>query len=80
MSVEHINRGGLAIPNSKDVLEILKIFDPNLFSVRIYFEENRSRLAEELAIDRIKNIIDVLIVNGNGNWIILSTHFSNGFY
>jgi len=66
VSVEHINRGGLAIPNSKDVLEILKIFDPNLFSVRIYFDENRSKLAEELAIDRIKNIIDIANLHNKG--------------
>jgi hypothetical protein len=66
VSVEHINRGGLAIPNSKDVLEILKIFDPDLFSVRIYFDENRSKLAEELAIDRIKNIIDIGILKNKG--------------
>ena len=66
VSVEHINRGGLAIPNSKDVLEILKIFNPNLFSVRIYFDENRSKLAEELAIDRIKNIIDVANLHNKG--------------
>ena len=66
VSVEHINRGGLAIPNSKDVLEILKIFNPNLFSVRIYFDENRSKLAEELAIDRIKNIIDIANLHNKG--------------
>ena len=66
ISVEHINRGGLAIPNSKDVLELLKIFDPNLFSVRIYFDENRSKLAEDLAIDRIKNIIDIANLNNKG--------------
>ena len=66
VSVEHINRGGLAIPNSKDVLELLKIFDPNLFSVRIYFEENRSKLAEDLAIDRIKNIIDIANLHNKG--------------
>lgn len=59
VAIEHINRGGLAIPSTKDALEIINIFDPNLLSVKIYFEKNRSKLAEELAVDRLLSLIEI---------------------
>ena len=63
VAIEHINRGGLAIPSTKDALEIINIFDPNLLSVKIYFEKNRSKLAEELAVDRLLSLIEISTVS-----------------
>jgi hypothetical protein len=59
IAIEHINRGGLAIPSTKDVIEVIKIFNPEYLSVKIYFEKNRSKLAEELAIERLINLSDI---------------------
>tara|TARA_B110000438_G_scaffold163004_1_gene156064 strand:- start:4159 stop:5016 length:858 start_codon:yes stop_codon:yes gene_type:complete len=59
IAIEHINRGGLAIPSTKDIIEIIKIFNPESLSVKIYFEKNRSKLAEELAIERLLNLSDI---------------------
>tara|TARA_B110000438_G_scaffold4872_1_gene4863 strand:+ start:5473 stop:6333 length:861 start_codon:yes stop_codon:yes gene_type:complete len=59
IAIEHLNRGGLAIPSTKDIIEIIKIFDPEFLSVKIYFEKNRSKLAEELAIERLLNLTDI---------------------
>ena len=59
IAVEHINRGGLAIPSTKDIIEIISIFDPELLSVKVFFESQRSKLAEELAVERLLNLIDI---------------------
>lgn len=59
VAIEHINRGGLAIPSTKDIIEVIKIFNPEFLSVKIYFEKNRSKLAEELAIERLINLSDI---------------------
>lgn len=59
IAIEHINRGGIAIPSTKDIIEIISIFDPELLSVKIYFENKRSKLAEELAVERLLNLIEV---------------------
>ena len=75
IAIEHVNRGGLAVPSSKDALEIINIFDPNLLSVKIYFEKNRSKLAEELAIDRLLNLIE--ICNSYDKGLIIDVDYKN---
>jgi len=75
IAIEHINRGGLAIPSTKDALEIINIFDPNLLSVKIYFEKNRSKLAEELAIDRLLSLIEICTSYNRG--LIIDIDFKN---
>ncbi|MBC78275.1 MAG: hypothetical protein CL745_01540 [Chloroflexi bacterium] len=75
IAIEHINRGGLAVPSAKDALEIINIFDPNLLSVKIYFEKNRSKLAEELAIDRLLGLIE--ICNSYNKGLIIDIDFKS---
>ena len=74
-AIEHINRGGLAIPSTKDALEIINIFDPNLLSVKIYFEKNRSKLAEELAVDRLLSLIE--ICNSYNKGLVIDIDFKS---
>lgn len=75
IAIEHINRGGLAIPSTKDALEIINIFDPNLLSVKIYFEKNRSKLAEELAVDRLLSLIE--ICNSYNKGLVIDIDFKS---
>lgn len=75
IAIEHINRGGLAVPSTKDALEIINIFDPSLLSVKIYFEKNRSKLAEELAVDRLLSLIEICSSYNKG--LIIDVDFKN---
>ena len=75
IAIEQINRGGLAIPSAKDALEIINIFDPHLISVKIYFEKNRSKLAEELAVDRLLSLIEICSSYNRG--LIIDIDFKN---
>jgi len=76
IAIEHLNRGGLAIPSTKDIIEIIKIFDPEFLSVKIYFEKNRSKLAEELAIERLLNLNDICTSYNKGLIIDIDYNFN----